>query len=145
MRTTNLYVAALSLALGICLLGSHADAQRRHRHPPRGQPEWFTNAAAPQVMDGPSFEALIQRIQNASFSSDRVAVVTDAAPYAWFSAAQIARIIGQMSFSSERTQVVDVLAPRLVDRQNGGVIIDSLTFSSERDHAREVLARFAPR
>lgn len=92
-------------------------------------------------MDDASFEGFIQRIQSASFSSDRVGVVAVTAPHAYFTAAQIARVISVMSFSSERTDVLDLLVPRLVDRHNGAIIVESLTFSSERDHARALLAR----
>lgn len=98
---------------------------------------------APAPIDAPTFEALLLRVRAAPFSSDKGAAVQDAARWHWFTAEQIARIVGELAFSSDRTQAIEILAPRLVDPQNGAVILDRLTFSSERDSARATLSRHA--
>ncbi len=95
------------------------------------------------LIDAPAFEALLLRVRAAPFSSDKGAAVQDAARWHWFTAEQIARIVGELAFSSDRTQAIEILAPRLVDPQNGAVILDRLTFSSERDGARATLSRRA--
>lgn len=109
----------------------------RPEPPPRRPPV----VRGPRAMDPSSFDALLARVRAASFSSERVAVVGDAAS-AWFTAAQIATLVRAMTFSSERIRVVELLAPRLIDRDNVGPIIDAMTFASERDNARTILARF---
>lgn len=94
-------------------------------------------------IDAPAFEALLVRVRGAPFSSEKLAAVQDAARWHWFTAEQIARIVGELAFSPDRTQAIEILAPRLVDPQNGAVILDRLTFSSERDSARATLSRHA--
>lgn len=95
-------------------------------------------------MDEPSFAALLGRVHAASFSSDRIGVVQMAAPHSLFTADQARRLVAAMTFSSERTQVVDLVVPRLVDPENGWMIADAMTFASERFHVQRVLASAAP-
>lgn len=109
----------------------------RQEPPPRRPPV----VVGPQAMDRASFDTLLARVRAASFSSDRIAVVGDAAD-SWFTAAQIATLVGEMTFSAERIRVVEMLAPRLIDRQNAHLIIDAMTFSGERDEVRTILARY---
>ncbi len=142
MRTRTLLLGALSLAALTFVFTSSADAQRRHHR--RGGPGWHQQAA-PQPMDPASFDAFLARIGNASFSSDRVAAVEGVAPHAYFTAAQIARVVGAMTFSSERVRAAELLIPHLLDPVNGGVIVDAMTFSSERERAQQLLAQLPPR
>ncbi|MCZ7681914.1 MAG: ricin-type beta-trefoil lectin domain protein [Sandaracinaceae bacterium] len=65
-------------------------------------------------------------------------------PHAWLTAAQIRTVLSAMSFSSERVEVLELLVPRMVDRQNGAAILDALSFSSERDRAQQLLAQAPP-
>ncbi len=110
------------------------------RRGPPGPPPHVV-AAPPAAMDDASFAAFLERIRGASFSSDRVGVVRVTAPHAWLTAAQIRTVLSAMSFSSERVEVLELLVPRMVDRQNGAAILDALSFSSERDRAQQLLAQ----
>jgi hypothetical protein len=96
--------------------------------------------AGPRALDDAAFDALIARVRAASFSADRVATVADAARGHRFTGAQVATIVSEMSFSAERIQALELLAPRLVDARDSALIIDSMSFSSERARAREILA-----
>lgn len=123
----------------------HGGANQRFRivpaTPPSPPPPRPQVVLAPHAMDDASFAAFVQRIRAASFSADRVAVVRATAPHAWLTAAQIRAVLAEMSFSSERIEVLDLLVPRMVDRHNGAAIFEALPFSSERAHAERLLAR----
>lgn len=125
----------------------HGGANQRFRVIPAAPvtPRMVHVDTGPRALDDAAFDALLGRVRAASFSSERVATVGDAARGGFFTSAQVASLVSEMSFSSERIQVVELLAPRLVDPSDGARIIDRMSFSSERTRTREILARHAPR
>lgn len=93
------------------------------------------------AMDDQSFDALLGQIAGASFSSGRLGVLQLAAQWNHFSVAQLKRIISLMWFSSERIGAVELVAPRLVDRQNVFLLNDAFPFTSEAEQAYRILGQ----
>jgi hypothetical protein len=50
-------------------------------------------------------------------------------------------VIRRLSFSSDKLRALELLAPRMVDRQNAFKIYDAFTFSSDKEKARAILRR----
>lgn len=91
-------------------------------------------------MDDASFRALLQAVERARFSRDRIGVVSAAASTNLFAAAQVERLLQALTFSSERLDALRLLWPRVLDKQNGWMLHDDFPFGSERRTAEAIIA-----
>lgn len=110
--------------------GCRPRCERRHR-PPRVQ-------VMPMAPD--AFEAFIWELQQTPFPSDRHALITQVAAHHHFLAMQVRRVITTVTFSSERMDAISLLAPRILDRENGFLLNGAFIFPSERRHAMALLS-----
>jgi hypothetical protein len=112
-------------------------AQRPGHEPPYGR------RGPPQIrpMDPPAFQALLTAIRGGSFSSNQMAVIEEAAAYHHFLVAQLREIVKSLSFSANQVRAVELIAPRLVDPQNGFTLFDAFTFSRDQERVKRILER----
>ncbi len=85
-----------------------------------------------------AFKALLRQLAAAPFPSDRTGLVELAAASNRFSVTQLEQIVRAMVFSSERIRAVEVICPRLVDRQNAFMLDGAFSFPGEREQARRL-------
>lgn len=93
-------------------------------------------------MAEPRFLALVEQVKAASFSEDRVQVIKTAAANNHFRSAQVSRLLETAPFDEEKHQIVVILAPKIVDRENQHTILEAFRFSSSREEAAKVLGRY---
>ncbi len=129
------------LLVALCL-SSVSFARPRHRHGHRGPDR---NHAQQQpvayAMPDESFAVFIERLDAASFSSDRIGLIDQVGAYNQLSVSQLGRVLRELGFSSEREHAIVVMGPRVVDPQNGFMLDEALNWSSERDLARQYVGR----
>jgi hypothetical protein len=106
-------------------------------------PGGVRQAAAPAVapIDETGLASLRASIERESFSQGKLRVLEQAAASHYFLAAQVRTLLGEFSFANDRMRALELLAPRLVDRNNAFVIYDALTFTPEKQRARQLLER----
>ena len=92
-------------------------------------------------IDDADFAEALEAITDQASSEGRLGVLEGLARDNWFSVDQVKRVIEALSFSSDRTAALALLAPRIVDPQNSFRIYDSFTFESEKEEARRILSR----
>jgi hypothetical protein len=110
----------------------------RPRQPPaRAQPVPPRAPVAP--MAPPAFQALLDAIRSASFSANQIAVIEQAAGYNHFLVSQLKQIVTTLSFSANQVRAVELIAPRLVDPQNGYQLFDAFTFSGDKERVKSIL------
>jgi hypothetical protein len=97
--------------------------------------------AGPTAMDPGTFSTFINVLRNESFSDGKARVIGDAAGSNWFTIAQLKQVVNVLTFSSDKMRAVELIAPRIVDRQNSFTLYDAFTFDSDKRKAREILDR----
>ena len=55
--------------------------------------------------------------------------------------AQLREIVQSLSFSANQVQAVELIAPRLVDPQNGYTLFDAFTYSRDQERVKRILER----
>jgi len=103
---------------------------------PKPEPE---PAAGPTAMSESRFAALLAQVEEASFWSEREPILAMAAKHNLFSCAQVGRVLAKLSFGSEKIKTVEIMAPKIVDRENSHTILKQLDFDSEKRKVRKIL------
>jgi len=88
------------------------------------------------------FHQLVVAVKRASFASNRLAVVRQAAATNYFTCAQVGKLVRSMSFSSGRMKVIQATASRIVDYGNTFTILSALSFSGEKRRAQAIFKRY---
>jgi len=73
------------------------------------------------------------------FSSGKLRVLGDAAGWAYFTSDQVVRILGHLTFGHDKLAALRILAPRILDPQNGYHVYKAFTFDSDKQTARKIL------
>jgi hypothetical protein len=85
------------------------------------------------------FQELIAAVNNQGFSQGKLGVIQQAAATNYFRVAQLRELVLALSFSGDRIRAVELVAPRIVDRENAFTLYDAFSFSSEKERARKIL------
>ena len=90
-------------------------------------------------MPAEEFSALLEAVNEASFSDEKTGVIATAAKGYQFSCEQVGQLIDAMSFSADKLKALDLTRKRLVDRQNGFKLLEHFTFSADKQKAQALL------
>lgn len=72
------------------------------------------------------------------FSSDRLKKIREIS----LTSAQCKALVDIFSFTSEKIEAIKVMYPQVVDKRNYYMVIDKLTFSSEKDQVRSYIEQY---
>lgn len=99
----------------------------------------------PLPMNDAEFSSLLNSVKNESFESDMLSIVQISAKYNYFTVSQVVRLINLFSFSSGKIEVVKMVYPNVIDRYNSHQIINSFTYSSDKEKVRQIIASYPER
>lgn len=85
------------------------------------------------------FAALLEAVNEASFSEEKTGVIDTAAHNFQFTVEQVGKLIDAMSFSEEKLKTLELTRSRIVDRQNNFKLLSRFTFSSDKEKAQKLL------
>lgn len=97
--------------------------------------------AGPVPIADARLDALLRAIEVEAFSTSKLAVLQAAAGDHRFTIAQLRRIVEAFTFSSDRIKAVELVAPRVLDRQNAFELSSAFGFDSERQQVRAIFER----
>ena len=92
--------------------------------------------AGPQAMADSDFNRLLKTVQDESFSSDQVDIISTAARNNHFTCAQVARLIEPISFGSDQVKAVQAARSAIIDPNNAHELEAVFTFSSDKEKVR---------
>lgn len=95
----------------------------------------------PTPMAEADFGQALGAIDAESFSDGKLRVIEDFAGHGWFLVDQVKRVIEALTYGKDRVRALELLAPRILDRENQFKIYDAFTYDSEKAEARKILAR----
>lgn len=92
-------------------------------------------------MNDQEFQQLLEQVKRASFSSDRLKVVQNAINNRNFTCKQTATLLALISFDDDKLKALTLIAPRITDGVNYEQVINTFSFSSNKDKARKILGK----
>ncbi|MBK9097666.1 MAG: DUF4476 domain-containing protein [bacterium] len=87
------------------------------------------------------FSDLVESIENESFQENQLSIVQISSRYNFFTVNQVVRVIELFSFSEGKLKTLEYLYPNVLDKFNSHQIINSFTYSSDKEKATEIINR----
>lgn len=92
------------------------------------------------AMDNVAFDLLCNKLNDKRlFRDDKFELFKMGVSNHYFTCWQCARMMSLFTFEDEKLNVLRVVAPRIIDRENFTQIIDSLKFTSDKTTAKKIL------
>lgn len=85
-----------------------------------------------RVMNKQLFQAFFDNVKNEPFEKDRIALINAALASSDFTADQCLQLVKFYAFDNERMKIMKMIYPRIVDKEAFFMVINSLTFSSNK-------------
>lgn len=87
----------------------------------------------------PEFDGLHRAMARRGNPNARLELLESTADSAWFTVRQAGQLIDLFSRPADRVEVVELVAPHLVDRENGYHLLDRFPFAADRARVRWLL------
>lgn len=98
-----------------------------------------------RVMDDQLFQTFFNSVKNEPFEKDRIALINAALANADFTTAQCLQLVKFYTFDKERMKIMKMIYPRIVDKESFFMVINMLTFSSNKDAMNEFVQNYGKR
>lgn len=90
-------------------------------------------------MNADDFERLYNKVKNKPFKDDQIEIIAVGSINNYFTSNQCARLMKLFTWDDEKMKILDILAPRIVDKENAKIIIDTLDSLFKKDDAEKKL------
>ncbi len=94
----------------------------------------------PAPLDSAQFDQLRRVVKHTAFDRERLETLKASVRHANFSVSQIEQILSLFSFDRQRLNVVRIMAPKVVDRENLFRLQSQFSFSSSRRELRRIIS-----
>ena len=112
------------------------DRPQGHNNPPEHHEQM-----GPKPMPANDFNAMVNQIKSESFSDNQMRVLRTAAKNYNFDCDQIVRVIECFTFSADKISALGITYPKVTDPKNNYTILDSFTYSSDKEDAEAIMNR----
>ena len=85
------------------------------------------------------FQELYQKVKDKPFKDERLKILREAARQSDFTYDEIVQLMKIFNFDDERLEALVILEPTIIDRENTDRIVDSMTFISGEEKAKNIL------
>lgn len=85
------------------------------------------------------FQELYQKVKDKTFKDERLKILREAARQSDFTCDEIVQLMKIFNFDDERLEALVILEPTIIDRENTDRIVDSMTFISGEEKAKNIL------
>ena len=94
---------------------------------------------ANDAMSESDFMRLYNNVEEESFADDQLSVVKIAARSKYFTVNQLTRLVDLFSFSDEKIQCVQIIYPKVVDKENAHELIGAFTYSDDKRKVEKII------
>nr|WP_320057408.1 DUF4476 domain-containing protein [uncultured Bacteroides sp.] len=91
------------------------------------------------VMDNNTFSSFLSAVKAAPFKSDKMDLIETAVQTSAFTIQQCKRLVELNTFDDEKIEMIQLLYPRIVDKQNFFMLLESLSFISSKDKINDFI------
>ena len=95
----------------------------------------------PIAMSSSEFQRLLNNVKNESFADDQTSIVRIAAKSKCFSISQLITLLDVFSFSDDKINVVQIVYPRVVDKDNAHNLLGAFTYSDDKDRVEQIISQ----
>lgn len=85
------------------------------------------------------FQELYQKVKDKPFKDERLKILREAVRQSDFTCDEIVQLMKIFNFDDERLEALVILEPTIIDRENTDRIVDSMTFISGEEKAKNIL------
>lgn len=85
------------------------------------------------------FQELYQKVKDKPFKDERLKILREAASQSDFTCDEIVQLMKIFNFDDERLEALAILEPTIINRENTDRIVDSMTFISGEEKAKNIL------
>jgi len=105
--------------------------------------ETITNEkiVTPKAMSDSEFNKLLANVEDESFDDDQTSVVRIASKSKYFTINQLTRLLPNFSFSDSKINIVQIVYPKIVDKDNSHNLIKAFTFSSDKQRVEQIISQ----
>ena len=96
------------------------------------------------AMPNTEYGQLTSTLDNASFSSDQFRVLQSLPSDTSLTIAQSIGILEELSFATDQLKALKIIAPYIHEREQQYLLIESFTFSSDKEKASNILSQSPP-
>ncbi|MGE0433148.1 MAG: DUF4476 domain-containing protein [Planctomycetota bacterium] len=96
------------------------------------------------AMEAAAFATLLDQVENAGFSSDKLNTIRSAAGVQTFTCDQVAKLLGALNFSADQMKALELLKTRIEDPDKRDTILEAFTFSTDKARAGKLLEDARP-
>jgi hypothetical protein len=104
-----------------------------------GRPPCPPGGCVGAPLSPPEFAGLVRAMGREPYTDARLGLLERTADSAWFMVGQAGQLIDLFARSADRVQVVELVAPHLVDRENGYHLLDRFPYAADRARVRWIL------
>ncbi len=108
---------------------------------PAGKIEVVEKEEGPKPMSESAFNALIEQLREETFDEDKLSILKVAAKNNYFTCEQIARIMDEFSMDEDKVEVVRIMFPKAVDKENGFKLLSKVTYSEDKEKIKEIISQ----
>lgn len=91
-----------------------------------------------RVISDSDFQQLYNKVKSKLFKDDQLELLSIGVGNRYFSCRQCVKLMSIYTFDDDKLKVLDIVAPRIADRENYEDIIRSLSFLSSQDKVRKM-------
>lgn len=102
------------------------------KHPEYHQP-------GKRVMNPADFERLYNKVKQKPFKDDQMELLSVGVADRYFTCKQVARLMSIFTWDDDKMKVLNWILPRIVDKENGEVIVKKLDSLFKQDDVRKLL------
>lgn len=95
-----------------------------------------------RVMSDQLFQSFFNNVKNEPFEKDRIALINAALANVDFTTDQCVQLVKFYTFDNERMKIMKMMYPRIVDKEAFFMVINLLTFSSNKDKMNEFVQSY---
>ncbi|MBN2611131.1 MAG: DUF4476 domain-containing protein [Bacteroidales bacterium] len=97
---------------------------------------------APQPISVSEFMRLKENISNAPFSDSKKQILAASAANHFFVIEQVIEVLDMLSFDDSKFEAIQILYPKVLDRENSYLLFNCLTFSSTKEKFDSYIREF---
>lgn len=94
------------------------------------------------VMNCTEFDRFLRTVKDKHFDSDRNKLIETTLVSTGFTSDQCLQLVNLFSFDSEKIKLMQAMYPRIVDKPNFYLVIESLTFQSDKNKMNEFVRKY---
>ena len=98
-----------------------------------------------RVMNDQLFQTFYKEMKNEPFKDDRMKLLNAALAGSDFTSAQCLQLTKLYTFDDDRMEIMKIMYPRIVDKEDFFTVINTLTFSSSKEKMKDFIIGYGKR